>query len=114
MEERAIMPTKTIFFCVLVTIATLVAACGGSGGTNSTTANSNSKTANTANANNPLETNKKAPEAVTNNAPTLSPVYKSYCDAWAKGDEAALRKVYSADTLKQFDADMKKEKATSL
>jgi hypothetical protein len=114
MKERAIMPTKTIFFCVLVTLAALIAACGGGGGANTTSPNANSKTANTANTNNPLETNKNAPETTVNNAPTLSPVFKAYCDAWVKGDEAGLRKVYSADTLKQFDADMKKEKATSL
>ena len=105
------MPTKTIFFCVLVTFAVLAAACGGSG---VNTSNADSKTSNTANSNNPMETNKSEPEKVANNAPTLSPVYKAYCDAWAKDDEAALRKVYSTDTLKQFETEMKQEKAKSL
>ena len=55
-----------------------------------------------------------APEATTNNAPTLTPVFKAYCDAWVKNDEAALRKVYSSDTLKGFEAEMKEDKAKSL
>jgi hypothetical protein len=66
------------------------------------------------NTNNPLETTKKAPEEVTNNAPTLTPVFKAYCAAWKKNDEAALRKVYSKDTIQFFEAQMKLEKAKSL
>ena len=65
------------------------------------------------NTNNPLETTKKA-EEVTNNAPTLTPVFKAYCEAWKKNDEAGLRKVYSKDTIQFFEAQMKLEKAKSL
>ena len=63
-----------------------------------------------ANTNNPLETTKKAPEEVTNNAPTLTPVFKAYCEALKKNDEAVLRKVYSKDTIQFFEAQMKAEK----
>ena len=104
------MPMKTIFFCVLVTCAALIAACGGGANTPNTASNAS----NAVNSKDPLATNKAEAEKVSNAAPTLSPVYKAYCDAWMKDDEAALRKVYSADTIKQFEAEMKQEKAKSL
>jgi hypothetical protein len=103
------MRTKLLFFCALVTLSMLIAACGGE----TTTPNANTAS-NSANSDNPLKTNTAAPEQVVNNAPTLTPVYKAYCDAWVKNDEAALRKVYSADTIKQFEDEMKEEKAKSL
>ena len=79
-------------------------------------ANSNNGNTNVANGNtnNPLEPTKATPEQTTNNAPTLTPVFKAYCDAWVKGDEAALRKVYSSDTIKYFEGQMKDEKQKSL
>lgn len=90
----------------MVLFSTILAGCGG--------APMNSNAGNTTTANNPLETTKPAPEAVTNNAPTLTPVFKAYCEAWMKNDEAALRKVYSSETLKSFEADMKADKVKSL
>lgn len=53
-------------------------------------------------------------QSVTNNAPTLTPVFKAYCEAWVKNDEAALRKVYSSETIKSFEKQMKEEKVKSL
>jgi hypothetical protein len=102
------MRTNIILVFALVLFSIALSACGGP----SSAPNANA--GNTTNSNNPLETNKAAPEQVTNNAPTLTPVYKAYCDAWVKNDEAALRKVYSADTIKQFEEEMKEEKAKSL
>lgn len=66
------------------------------------------------NTNAPLETTKKTPEPTTNDAPTISPVFKAYCDALTKKDEAAVRKIYSQATLKQLEADMKEENEKSL
>ena len=86
----------------------------GCGGTATNTTTNTAANANTANSNNPLETTKKPVEEAKNNAPTMTPVIKAYCDAWAKNDEAALRKVYSAASLKEFEADMKAEKMRSL
>ncbi|HXF43237.1 MAG TPA: hypothetical protein VNK26_05815 [Pyrinomonadaceae bacterium] len=57
----------------------------------------------------PLATKKQTPEPTTNNAPTLGPVYKAYCAAWEKRDEAALRRIYSSDTLKDFEQQMKRQ-----
>jgi hypothetical protein len=64
------------------------------------------------NSNSDLTTTKTPTEATTNDAPTLKPTFKAYCDAMTKKDEAALRKVYSAATLKIFDADAKADKQT--
>lgn len=98
----------TIFVLALVLTA-LFSACGGPAA-NVTT----NTAANTANSANPLETNKAKPEELVNNAPTLTPVYKAYCEAWQKNDEAALRKIWSADTIKGFEDEMKAAKEKNL
>ncbi len=58
----------------------------------------------------------KTPESdeMINAAPTLTPVFKAYCQAWVNNDEAALRKVYSQDTIEIFEEQMKEEKIDSL
>ncbi len=99
------MRAKAFTFLTIFLISLMSFACGGTANTN-TTANTNST--------NPLETNKPAKEETTNNAPTLTPVYKAYCDARVKKDEAALRKVYSQDTIKFFESEMKEQKVKSL
>ena len=87
--------------------------CSGGGTTqpNSNVINSNVASGN---ANNPLDVPTPTPEQTTNNAPTLSPVFKAYCDAWVKNDEEALRKAYSSDTIKYFEGQMKEDKVKSL
>ena len=99
------MRAKAPKFLTIFMISLMSFACGGTANTN-TAANSNST--------NPLETNKPAKDETTNAAPTLTPVFKAYCDAIVKKDEAALRKIYSADTLKYFEEEMKTEKIKSL
>ena len=89
-----------------VALATLVLTLSGCGGGTLTPTGG----VNNANTTAPVKT----PEQVKNNAPTLTPVFKAYCDAWAKNDEAAMRKVYSADTIKYFDGLMKEEKVKGL
>lgn len=92
------------FLFVLISVTLFVAAgCGGAANTNTA-------------ANAPTNTNANVAkkDEVTNAAPTLAPVFKAYCEAWAKKDEAALRKVYSADTIKMFEEDMKAQKIKSL
>lgn len=100
--------TRLFTVTAITTIGLAMIGCGG------TTSNTNTANTTGTNANNPLETTKKQPEEAKNNAPTMAPVIKAYCDAWAKGDDAALRKVYSAATLKKFEAGMKEEKAKNL
>jgi len=105
MRSKIVLSLAVGLFCVSLS------GCGGSAPANS---NSGAANAAKANTNNPLETTKKAPEEVTNNAPTLTPVFKAYCEAWTKNDEAALRKVYSKDTIQFFESQMKLEKAKNL
>ncbi|MEQ1606571.1 MAG: hypothetical protein ABL999_17055 [Pyrinomonadaceae bacterium] len=98
------MTARIFVFSSLFLVSLLSFGCGGAA--NNTPANN--ALANTANANKP------AKDEVTNAAPTVSPVFKAYCEAWAKKDEAGIRKAYSADTLKYFEDGMKEEKIKSL
>lgn len=76
----------------------------------------NTENANTAraNANNPLGVVTPTPAQTTNNAPTLTPVYKAYCAAMVRKDEPALRKIYSQDTVRYFESEMKADGVKSL
>lgn len=103
---------------VILLISFILLFLTGCGTTETTTnsVNTNSANANTArtNAENPLATNRKAEEATTNQAETIKPVVMAYYQALKKKDDAALRKVYSRETLKSLEADMKAEGAKSL
>ena len=105
------MRSQIILFAVVFSSIALSGCGGGTTPANSTIANTNVVNANTSN---PLETTKKAPEETANNAPTLMPVFKAYCDAKIKKDEAALRRIYSQDTIKFFESQMKVDKEKSL
>lgn len=96
------MRIRNFLFIATVVASTLAIGCGGAANTN---------TANTTNSN---ASNTAPKNEITNAAPTLTPVFKAYCEAMVKKDEAALRKVYSADTLKYFEQDMKDNKISSL
>ncbi|MBK8464789.1 MAG: hypothetical protein IPL32_03080 [Chloracidobacterium sp.] len=108
------MRSQVIICFAVAMFAVAMSACGGSppanSGKNTNTVSVNTNTT----SNSPLDTKKNEPEAVTNNAPTLTPVFKSFCEAWSKNDEAALRKIYSQDTIKFFEAQMKADKAKNL
>jgi hypothetical protein len=105
---------KPLYFLAFVSL--LLVGCGGA----DTPANNAARNAgaNTAappsNANNPLAAATATPSAVTNEAPTLTAVYQGFCDAYAKKDEAGIRKAWSAATLKQFEADMKADNIKTL
>ena len=109
---------KNLYLLTVLIVTTLFAACGGSpesntNSTNKTNANSPTAPVNTGKEN-PLAAQTPTPEQTTNNAPTLSPVYTAYCAAWVKKDEAALRKVYSSDTIKDFEKQMKEDGVKTL
>ena len=106
------MRSQVIICFGVALFAVSMSACGGAAPANSVK-NSNTATVKP-NTNSSLETKKNEPETVTNNAPTLTPVFKSFCDAWTKNDEAALRKIYSQDTIKFFESQMKADNAKSL
>lgn len=105
------MRSQIILFLAIVLFSVAFSGCGGG-----VPADSNSVTANVVknNTNNPLETTKAAPEQSVNDAPTLAPIFKAYCTAIRNKDEAAIRKIYSQDTLKFFESQMKAEKVTKL
>lgn len=111
---------KAIKISSILLISLLFAACGDSAETANTNVNVavNTNAGGPANApvanKDPLGTAKATPEATTNEAPTLSPVYKAYCAAWEKKDEKALRNIYSADTIKDFEQQMKADNVRSL
>ena len=98
------MRSKTFIFLAVILFSLAFSGCGGTTPPNSNVSNTNAANNNT---NNTLETTKAAPEQTTNNAPTLTPVYKAYCAAYVKKDEAALRKAYSADSVKDIEKQMK-------
>lgn len=102
---------KAIFFTMLA--ASLAAfGCGDAGTTN--TANTNAANANAPASNSVVSTTTPKPAETVNNAPTLSPVFKAYCLAMEKKDEAGIRKAYSEDTLDAFAEDMKEQDIKSL
>src|SRR5438105_6342575 len=115
LKGRIAMYSKPRVLFVGCSLVLAMVGCGG-GNSSENTARNNSANTNTTKSNtaNPLEVATPTPEQTTNNAPTLTPVFKAFCDAWVKNDEAALRKVYSSDTIKSFEAEMKAEKAKSL
>jgi hypothetical protein len=97
---------KIYLLIATVFTALLFSACGGDA-TNTTNANRANNAAPTNTNANVLTPQTPTPIATTNNAPTLTPVYKAYCAAWVKKDEAALRKIYSSDTIEDFEKTMK-------
>lgn len=108
---------KKLLSPTVLAIAVVVSACGGPSETTVTnTPGTNANTNRAANANrvDPIAAQTATPEATTNNAPTLNPVYKAYCAAWEKKDEKALRAVYSSDTIKDFEQQMKEDGVRSL
>jgi len=108
------MRNKYIGLLFILGLSVLSAACGGNANNATVPNTNNNANAANGNANSPLETQKKTPEAVTNDAPTLTPVIKAYCAAMIKGDEAALRKIYSSDTIADFEKQMKEDKVKTL
>ncbi|MEJ7847878.1 MAG: nuclear transport factor 2 family protein [Pyrinomonadaceae bacterium] len=100
------MKYKVTLITSLIFISAFLTSCGSGEPANS--ANSNAVIVNTTNTNtNAVAVSTPTPDAVTNNAPTLTPVYKAYCAAMVKKDEAAVRKLYSADTIAFFESEMK-------
>ena len=103
---------RILLASLAVSAAAFVSACSGNVPANNAPVNN----ANAPKVNKPSEVavSTPAPPTTTNNAPTLSAVFKGYCDAFRKKDEAGIRKAYSAETLKGFEAEMRTDKVKSL
>jgi hypothetical protein len=111
--RRIVYMRKVILFCALATVGTFSFGCSGGGPANTNSSTANVNIAN-ASSDDPLTPKTPTPEAVTNNAPTLTPVIKAYCEAMNKKDEGTLRKIYSSDTLANFEKQMKEQKVPTL
>lgn len=98
----------------LITFSIFLGACGGPAANNAPANNANTAKVEPVSPNSPVAVTTPTPATTTNDAPTLAPVYKALCDALVKKDEAAIRKAYTADTLKNFADQMKDNKITSL
>ena len=95
------------FIIFLISISLAFTGCGSETVVNTNTANSNTSNVAKANSNSPVAVTTPTPDSVTNNAPTLTPVYKAYCAAVVKKDDEAIKKFFDAETLKSFDQSMK-------
>ena len=98
----------------ILTLSVFIAACGSAPVANNAPAPVNNASVPKTNVNSPVAVTTPTPAATTNAAPTLTPVYQAFCSAMSKKDEAGIRKVYSADTLKDFDEQMKANKIKTL
>lgn len=108
------MRFQILIFSTILIFTIILTGCPSSNPTTNKNSTNTTANANKGAANNVFNTTTKEKEATTNDAPTLTPVVKAFCDAMTKKDEAALRKVYSQDTLKYYEQEMKAEKETSL
>lgn len=110
------MRFQIFIITAILSLTLILTGCPGNSPANNgnTAANTTAKTETNNNSNSTFGTTVKTPEPANNEAPTLKPTFLAYCEAKTKGDEAALRKVYSQATLKQFEADMKAENEKSL
>lgn len=112
------MRSKLILFTAAAALSISAFGCGGPANVSNTTGNANANgniNANVAKDNsNVVQTTTPTPEQTVNDAPTLTPVYKAYCAAMLKQDEAAIRKIYSSDTIKNFESQMKEDNIKSL
>jgi hypothetical protein len=108
------MALKHALIISVFTTSILFVACGDAGTNVNVAVNSSNSNSVKANSNSPVAATTPAPEQTTNNAPTLSPVFKAYCLAMEKKDEAGIRKVYSKDTIEDFEKDMKAEGSKTL
>jgi hypothetical protein len=98
---------------LLVILSVFFIGCGNAPTTNNAVASPGANVAK-ANVDNPVAVTTPTPATTTNDGPTLSPVYQAFCAAFAKKDDAAIRKAWSAETLKGFEEDMKAENIKSL
>lgn len=112
------MRLKNITFTFIILISIIGFACSSpEPNTNLENANLTNLTSQTNQPINIDETNsntvlntKSTPEIVTTNeAPTLTPVYKAFCEAMKKKNEVALRKVLTKDTQDYWEKEMRSE-----
>ncbi len=95
------MRSRYLSILAVTALSLVMLGCASGAANTGNTGNTNAA------SNNPLETTKPPVEKVTNDAPTLTPLFKAYCAAKLKNDEAQMRKLYSAGTIRSFEEQMK-------
>ena len=111
------MVIKTLSLVLATSVFLIFSACGPTETPN--TAGDNTSAQNAGNSNDSTDDpfgeieKTPTPEAKVE-AVTLRPLVAAYCEAMRKKDEAGLRKVYSAATLKSFEENMRAEGKSSL
>ena len=108
------MALKHVIILFVFAFAVMVSACGDTATNSNTVPNAGISNAARSNANNPVSASTPVPEQTSNNAPTLTPVFKAYCLAMEKKDEGGIRKVYSKDTIAEFEREMNAEGSQTL
>ena len=111
------MRFQIIFFTTILIFTIFLTACPGPTPPNANSVLNTPGNTNPPNngTNNGVAVPTRTPDApAENNAPTITPVVKAYYDALKKKDDAALKKVLTADFIKSVEADMKEEKKTSI
>lgn len=98
----------------LIFLAALFAAACGEAPTETASESADNGNAATPQAAGPLAATTPTPAPTTNDAPTLSPVFRAYCEAMEKKDEAAIRRVYSSDTIKFFEEEARADNITMM
>lgn len=101
-------------YYILLFFAIFIISCGTAPEKPANVANTANTANQIANQNNPLNTTRTPEAATTNNAPTLAPVVQKYYEALKAKDDQALKKLYSQETLKTLEADMREENKKSL
>lgn len=98
-------------FCAVA----LFAACGGGTANNAPTPNKAPAASSTSpTSTGPLAVTTPTPSQVQNAAPTVTAVYLAFCAAVQKKDEAAVRKVFSTDTIRELERQMRDDGEKSL
>ncbi|HMT08501.1 MAG TPA: hypothetical protein PKA82_10890 [Pyrinomonadaceae bacterium] len=93
----------SLIFCTAI----FLAACGGGTSNNAPTPNkANAASSTSPTSTGPLAVTTPTPSQVQNAAPTVTAVYQAFCAAVQKKDEAAVRKIYSADTIRELEKQM--------
>lgn len=101
----------SLIFCT----AALFAACGGGTSNNAPTPNKTNPASSTSpTSTGPLAVTTPTPSQVQNAAPTVTAVYLAFCAAVQKKDEAAVRKIFSTDTIRELEKQMKDKGEKSL
>ncbi|MBV9214674.1 MAG: nuclear transport factor 2 family protein [Acidobacteria bacterium] len=101
------MRSNTLILLCFLPVMLLTVACGGGPTNTNSSGSNNSGPGNGNSGSDTLTPRTPTPEQTTNNAPTLTPVYKAFCQAMEKKDEAGLRKVFSSDTVKFVENEIK-------